>query len=101
VLIAVQMLSEAIRRAKTDDPTSVAFALEGMQYQSPVGEVLMRKSDHQLLLPQVVSTVAPVDGKTVKVGVEGTQYGFRLDSVTAGRDLNLPSACRMKRPAGT
>jgi len=101
VLIAVQMLSEAIRRARSDDPTSIAFALEGMQYRSPVGDVLMRKSDHQLLLPQVVSTIAPVDGKTVKVGVEGTQYGFRLDSTTAGGDLNLPSVCRMKRPTGT
>ncbi|QOT76045.1 branched-chain amino acid ABC transporter substrate-binding protein [Cupriavidus basilensis] len=101
VLIAVQILSEAIRRARSDDPTSIAFALEGMQYRSPVGDVLMRKSDHQLLLPQVVSTVAPVDGKTVKVGVEGTQYGFRLDSTTAGGDLNLPSVCRMKRPTGT
>ncbi|MDW3688222.1 branched-chain amino acid ABC transporter substrate-binding protein [Cupriavidus sp. CV2] len=100
VLIAVQMLSEAIRRANSDDPTSIAFALEGMQYRSPVGDVLMRKSDHQLLLPQVVSTIAPVDGKTVKVGVEGTQYGFRLDSTTAGADLNLPSVCRMKRPPG-
>ncbi|MDF3836643.1 branched-chain amino acid ABC transporter substrate-binding protein [Cupriavidus basilensis] len=99
VLISVQMVSEAIRRAGSDDPTSIAFALEGMQYHSPVGDVLMRKSDHQLLLPQVVSTIAPVDGKTVKVGAEGTQYGFRFDSMTPGPELSLPSMCRMKRPS--
>lgn len=99
VLVSVQLLSEAIRRAGSDDPTKVAFALEGLRYVSPLGEVMMRKSDHQLLLPQVVSTVVPVDGKTVKVGAEGTQYGFRQDSVTAARALDLPSACRMRRPA--
>jgi len=100
VLVSVQLLSEAMRRAGSDDPTKVAFALEGLRYASPLGEVVMRKSDHQLLLPQVVSTVAPVDGKFVKVGAEGTQYGFRQDSVTPARALDLPSACRMKRPAG-
>lgn len=100
VLIAVQMLGEAMRRAQSDEAASVALALEGMQYRSAVGEVLMRKGDHQLLMPQVVSTIAPVDGKTVKVGVEGTQYGFRFDGMTPARDLNLPSLCRMKRPAG-
>ncbi|MGO4330773.1 branched-chain amino acid ABC transporter substrate-binding protein [Cupriavidus sp. 2TAF22] len=101
VLIAVQMLTEAMRRAQSDEAASIALALEGMQYRSAVGEVMMRKSDHQLLLPQVVSTIAPVDGKTVKVGVEGTQYGFRFDSMTPGPDLSMPSMCRMKRPAGS
>lgn len=100
VLVSVQMVSEAMRRAGTDDPTKVALALEGLQTRTALGEVVMRKSDHQLLLPQVVSTVAPVDGKTVKVGAEGTQYGFRLDSTTPAKALDLPSACRMKRPVG-
>ncbi|KWR87261.1 branched-chain amino acid ABC transporter substrate-binding protein [Cupriavidus sp. IDO] len=101
VLVSVQLVSEAIRRAGTDDPTRVALALEGLQYKTALGDVVMRRSDHQLLLPQVVSTVAPVDGKTVKVGAEGTQYGFRLNSVSPAKSLDLPSACHMKRPVGT
>ena len=100
VLVSVQLVTEAIRRAGSDDPTKVALTLEGMKMKTALGEVTMRKSDHQLLLPQVVSTVAPVDGKTVKVGAEGTQYGFRLNSVTPAQALDLPSACRMKRPTG-
>lgn len=100
VLVSVQLVTEAIRRAGTDEPTKVAMALEGMKMKTALGEVTMRKSDHQLMLPQVVSTVAPVDGKTVKVGAEGTQYGFRLNSVTPAQALDLPSACHMKRPTG-
>ena len=93
VLVSVQLLSEAIRRAGSDDPTKVAFALEGLRYASPLGEVMMRKSDHQLLLPQVVSTVVPVDGKTVKVGAEGTVRlppGQRDTGARAGPALGLP-----------
>ena len=60
----------------------------------------MRKVDHQLLLPQVVSTIAPVDGKAVKVGYDGTQWGHKTESTTAAKDLDLPTTCKMKRPAG-
>ncbi|TFV95040.1 branched-chain amino acid ABC transporter substrate-binding protein, partial [Oxalobacteraceae bacterium OM1] len=70
-----RMVAAAINKAKSTDAVKIALALENMTYPSIVGDVTMRKEDHQLLLPQTVSTVAPVDGKTVKFGVEGTNYG--------------------------
>lgn len=93
-------MTDAIRKADSTDPLKIALALEGMQKQSFLGNVTMRKIDHQLLLPQVVSTIAPVDGKTVKVGYDGTQWGHKTESTTAAKDLDLPTACKMKRPAG-
>ncbi len=65
---------------------------------SVVGSVRMRAEDHQLLLPQVVNTIAPVDGNQVKNGWEGTDYGFRTDAVYSGEELAQPSECRMERP---
>lgn len=98
--LAPRMVAAAIDKAKSTQPVKIALALEGMTYPSIIGDVTMRKEDHQLLLPQTVSTVAPVDGKTVKSGVEGTNYGFRTEAVVEGRDLALPTECRMKRPSG-
>jgi ABC-type branched-subunit amino acid transport system substrate-binding protein len=99
-VLSVELLTDAIRKANSTDPLKIALALEGMQKQSFLGEVTMRKVDHQLLLPQVVSTIAPVDGKTVKVGYDGTQWGHKTESTTAAKDLDLPTTCKMKRPAG-
>ncbi|MCO5401289.1 branched-chain amino acid ABC transporter substrate-binding protein [Ralstonia soli] len=99
-VLSVELVTDAIRKANSTDPLKIALALEGMQKQSFLGEVTMRKVDHQLLLPQVVSTIAPVDGKTVKVGYDGTQWGHKTESTTAAKDLDLPTACKMKRPAG-
>ncbi|CAJ0776675.1 Leucine-, isoleucine-, valine-, threonine-, and alanine-binding protein [Ralstonia condita] len=99
-ILSVELLTDAIRKANSTDPLKIALALEGMQKQSFLGEVTMRKTDHQLLLPQVVSTIAPVDGKAVKVGYDGTQWGHKTESTTSAKDLDLPTLCRMKRPAG-
>lgn len=99
-VLSVELVTDAIRKANSTDPLKIALALEGMQKQSFLGEVTMRKSDHQLLLPQAVSTIAPVDGKTVKVGYDGTQWGHKTESTTAAKDLDLPTTCKMKRPAG-
>lgn len=95
-----RMIAAAVNAAGSIQPLKIALALEGMTYPSIVGDVTMRKEDHQLLLPQTVSTVAPVDGKLVKSGVEGTAYGFRTEVVVDGKDLALPSECKMRRPSG-
>ena len=93
-----RMLAAAINKAGTMDTGKVARALEDMTYDSAVGPVRMRAEDHQLLLPQVVNTIAPVDGKAVKVGWEGTNYGFRTDAVYTGNELAQGTDCKMARP---
>ena len=93
-----RLLAAAIQKAGSDEPVKVARALEDLTLESVVGPVRMRGEDHQLLLPQVVNTIAPVDGKTVKAGWEGTNYGFRTDAVYTGNELAHGTECKMVRP---
>ncbi len=93
-----RMLAAAINKAGSTDSVKVAYALEDLSFDSVVGPVRMRAEDHQLLLPQVVNTIAPVDGKTVRTGWEGTDYGFRTDAVYTGNELAQGTECRMVRP---
>lgn len=93
-----RMLAAAIDKAGSTDTPKVAAALENLSFDSVVGPVRMRAEDHQLLLPQVVNTIAPVDGKAVKVGWDGTQYGFRTDAVYSGNELAQGTDCKMIRP---
>jgi len=92
------LLAAAINKAQSLDTVKIARALEDLNFESVVGPVRMRAEDHQLLLPQVVNTIAPVDGKTVKVGWEGTNYGFRTDAVYSGNELAQGTECKMVRP---
>ena len=93
-----RLLAAALAKAGSDEPVKVARALEDLTFDSSVGPVRMRAEDHQLLLPQVVNTVAPIDGKAVKVGWEGTQYGFRTDASYSGNELAQGTECKMVRP---
>jgi branched-chain amino acid transport system substrate-binding protein len=93
-----RMLAAAVKKAGSTDSVKVAKAMEDLVFDSVVGPVRMRGEDHQLLLPQVVNTIAPVDGKTVKVGWEGTNYGFRTDAVYTGNELAQGTECKMQRP---
>jgi ABC-type branched-subunit amino acid transport system substrate-binding protein len=95
-----RLLAAAINKAGSTDTVKVAYALEDMSFDSVVGPIRMRADDHQLLLPQVVNTIAPVDGKSVKSGWEGTDYGFRTDAVYTGNELAQGSDCKMVRPGG-
>ena len=97
--MAPLLLAAAIRKANSTASPQVAYALEGLTFDAVVGPVQMRAEDHQLLLPQVVNTIAPVDGKLVKTGWEGTNYGFRTDAIYSGAELAQPSSCKMARPA--
>lgn len=93
-----RLLAAGINKAGSTDSAKVARAMEDLSVESAVGTVRMRGEDHQLLLPQVVNTIAPVDGKAVKVGWEGTNYGFRTDAVYTGNELAQGTECKMQRP---
>lgn len=93
-----RLLAAALKKAGSDEPVKVARALENLTLDSAVGPVRMRAEDHQLLLPQVVNTIAPVDGKSVRTGWEGVDWGFRTDAVYTGEELAQKTDCRMRRP---
>ena len=95
-----RLLAAAIDKAGSTETVAVARAMEDLSFDSVVGPVRMRGEDHQLLLPQVVNTIAPVDGKTVKTGWEGTNYGFRTEAVYSGNELAQGTDCKMVRPGG-
>lgn len=95
---SMQMLRTAMREAKSTEPKKVAFALEGMKYKSPVGDVEMRKSDHQLEAPLFLGLWAKQGTKGVKYDAEGTGYGFRSEVVWDAYVSAQPTSCQMKRP---
>ena len=102
VRTAVLMFAEAARRAKSNDPKAVALALEGLRFDTPTGEVEMRKQDHQLIQPLYLSTVQKMAAKggpkDVKYDVEGTGLGFKTDAKLEASTSAQASSCKMTRP---
>ena len=81
----IDMLTDAINKAGSTDPLKVALALEDMHGKDLLGqEVIMRKDDHQLLMPYY----AGVFSKDVKYDSEHTGFGWKnyMTASTAGPD---------------
>ena len=95
-------LGEALKKLK---PTAgsklnvkqLAFAMEGIHVNTSMGEVVMRKEDHQALLPLVVATVS----RDAKYKVDGTDMGFKPLRLLSGAEAAGPvqPSCKMDRPA--
>lgn len=91
----LEMLQQAAKKADSIDPVKVAFALEGMKYDSLRGEVIMRAKDHQILLPYYVSVLK--DG--MKIGADGTNgLNFHTLKKYSAQEVALPTTCQMRRP---
>jgi branched-chain amino acid transport system substrate-binding protein len=95
---AFKMLGEGIKRAKSTEPLKVAFAMEGLKFDSLNGEVEMRATDHQLQQAVYIATWTKVDGKTVKYDQENTGYGWKTESRLDPYVAAQPTSCQMKRP---
>ncbi|HVL55831.1 MAG TPA: branched-chain amino acid ABC transporter substrate-binding protein [Burkholderiaceae bacterium] len=95
----IRMLSEAFKQTKSIDPVRVAFAMEGMKFESLNGEVEMRASDHQLQQAMNISTWAKVDGKKLKFDQENTGFGWRPEAYLPAYVGVQPTSCQMQRPA--
>ena len=58
--LGMQMLFQAVRKAKSVKPTDVAAALEGQTFDTLYGPALMRREDHQLVLPNYFGQIRKV-----------------------------------------
>ena len=99
VNVAMRMLAASINSAGSDDPKKVALAMEGMFLSTEIGDVEMRRDDHQLMQNLFISTFTKADGKNPKYDVEDTGFGFKTDVELQRKDTMLPTTCKMKRPA--
>ncbi len=95
---SIHMLVEGMRKAKSLDPKAVAYAMEGARFKSPLGEIEMRKTDHQLQAPLYLGVWAKQGSKGVKYDAENTGYGFRSESVWDAYVASQPTSCQMTRP---
>ena len=93
----LDMLVKAMNAAQSTDPIKVAKALEGMRTQGDTGELWMRADDHQLMQPLYISTFVKT-GKDVKYDVEGLGLGWKANVRIDGKDLVMPTTCKMVRP---
>ncbi len=97
--VMVGMLAAAMDKAKSTEPLKVASAMEGMSWTGDMGEVTMRKQDHQLLQPLLVSTFGKVGQPGIRLPIENSGYAFGNAVIVPAKDTALPTNCKMKRPA--
>jgi branched-chain amino acid transport system substrate-binding protein len=98
----VELLAQAMERAKTSDPTAVAKAMEGLKLDARalggVHEGWMRAEDHQFQQPLVVTVMDKAGAAGVKHDVEGSGYGFRTVRRFDAKQVEAPQSCKMTRP---
>ncbi len=91
------ILGEAMAKAKSTDPVKVAAAMEGLKFKSFNGEVEMRKVDHQLQQPLVMSVWQKAD-KQYPYSPENGTMTLAPVRTYASYVASTPTSCQMKRP---
>jgi branched-chain amino acid transport system substrate-binding protein len=95
----MQMLAQAIKDAKSDEPKAVAAKLEGMTFKTFMGgEGYMRKDDHQFFQDMYISNFGPMP-TGAKFDEEKTGWGWKTQGVIKAKDTELPTTCKMDRPS--
>ena len=96
ILTGLEMLAQAINRAKTIDVDKVAAALEGAEYTTLNGDrVVMRKADHQLQMPIYISVHTD---KNIVFDYDNSGFGLVNESMVERDKASLPTTCKMERP---
>jgi branched-chain amino acid transport system substrate-binding protein len=94
---AISMLALAIKKAGTTDVDKVAATLEGMEWTTLSGDqVVMRRADHQLLMPVYISVHS---NRGILFDLDNSGFGLLLESKVARDKATLPAACKMNRPS--
>jgi branched-chain amino acid transport system substrate-binding protein len=93
----IELLVDAMAKAKSTDPLMVAAAMEGLTFKGFSGEVTMRKTDHQLQMPLFISEWDKADAKH-PYSLENTGFNFRMLKEIPAYEASTPTSCQMKRP---
>jgi branched-chain amino acid transport system substrate-binding protein len=95
IYTAMTMLADAIKRAGTVNADKVAAALEGMEWTNISGDrVVMRRDDHQLLMPIYVSVHT---NKNIKYDFDNSGFGLLLENKIDMDKSTQPTTCKMQR----
>ena len=93
----IAMLAAGMAAAKSVDPVAVAKAMSGIKFMGFNGEVEMRRTDHQLQQPMVISEWRKADAKN-PYSVENTGFNFATVKAIPAFVASTPTSCQMKRP---
>jgi branched-chain amino acid transport system substrate-binding protein len=92
----MNMLTAAIKRAGTLNVDKVAAALEGMEWTNSSGDrVVMRREDHQLLMPIYISVHT---NKNITFDFDNSGFGLLLENKIDMDKVTQPTTCKMQRP---
>ena len=97
--LMIEALAQSIERAGSTEAAAVATQLAGARVELSGQRGAMRAADHQFQQTLVVGVMDRQGAPGVKFDVEGTGYGFRVIQVVSAEDAQLPTTCRMIRPA--
>ena len=97
----VEMLAQAMTKAGTADPETVAKTLEGLRFKGDEAgfhPMWMRADDHQLIQPLYVMQMDRQGTPGVRYDNEGSGYGFRTVLALPAERTVPATTCQMKRP---
>jgi branched-chain amino acid transport system substrate-binding protein len=97
--LLVEALAQAMERAGSVDAKQVATALESADVELAGQRGHMRAADHQFQQPLVVGVMDRQGAPGVRFDVEGSGYGFRVIKTIDAARAEMPTTCRMHRPA--
>jgi len=97
--LLVEALAQALESAASTDAVAVARALERADVTLAGQRGRMRASDHQFQQPLVVGMMQRQGTPGVGFDVEGSGYGFRVVKTISPERAELPTSCKMRRPA--
>ena len=94
----MRMLAAATDKAKSLEPTKIAAALEGMEFEVfNGGKGNMRKDDHQFFQPMYIATLGDLANKE-PFDEEKTGWGWKGIAKIDTAQTTLPTTCKMERP---
>ncbi|MEM7041311.1 MAG: branched-chain amino acid ABC transporter substrate-binding protein [Pseudomonadota bacterium] len=96
IFSTIEILARAIEEAGDTDPVKVAYALEGMEHESPLGgRLYMRPDDHQMIQDIHIS-VHTKDG--IEVDADNSGYGLLAEQTIEMAGMDGETTCEMQRP---